>query len=72
MVLFHRSYLEGLKRGYLTQDPSQYHDPNVCGPYRNVSSITNNSTSSKRDDLSTSDSLRHASLRHKRATRHQF
>jgi hypothetical protein len=66
------SYLEGLKRGYLTQDPSQYHDPNVCAPYKNVSSTTNNSTSSKRDDLSTSDSLRRAHLRHKRAKWHQF
>ncbi|KAH7921216.1 glycoside hydrolase [Leucogyrophana mollusca] len=27
------SYLEGLKMGFLTQDPSQYHDPNVCAPY---------------------------------------
>ncbi|KAH9166732.1 family 5 hypothetical beta glucosidase from glycoside dehydrogenase [Lactarius sanguifluus] len=29
------SYLEGLRLGYLTQDPSQYHDPKVCDPYRN-------------------------------------
>ncbi|KAJ3512951.1 hypothetical protein NLJ89_g3223 [Agrocybe chaxingu] len=27
------SYLEGLKRGYLTQDPSQFHDPHVCDAY---------------------------------------
>ncbi|KAJ7173673.1 glycoside hydrolase family 5 protein [Mycena filopes] len=27
------SYLEGLERGYFTQDPSQVHDPNVCDPY---------------------------------------
>ncbi|KIM51922.1 glycoside hydrolase family 5 protein [Scleroderma citrinum Foug A] len=27
------SYLEGLRRGYLTKDPSQYHNPNVCAPY---------------------------------------
>ncbi|KAI0741797.1 glycoside hydrolase family 5 protein [Daedaleopsis nitida] len=27
------SYFEGLKRGYLTQDPSKLHDPNVCAPY---------------------------------------
>ncbi|KAH8104124.1 glycoside hydrolase family 5 protein [Cristinia sonorae] len=31
------SYLEGLKRGYLTQDPSQVHNPHVCDPYKNVS-----------------------------------
>ncbi|KAI9440858.1 glycoside hydrolase family 5 protein [Lactarius indigo] len=66
------SYLEGLKLGYLTKDPSQYYDPNVCDPYRNVSSTTNNSTSSKRGDLSTPDSLRRASLRHKRAKQHLF
>ncbi|KAG5640502.1 hypothetical protein DXG03_008285 [Asterophora parasitica] len=27
------SYLEGVKRGYLTRDPSQYNDPRVCDPY---------------------------------------
>ncbi|KAI0731003.1 glycoside hydrolase superfamily [Earliella scabrosa] len=27
------SYFEGLKRGYLTQDPSKFNDPNVCEPY---------------------------------------
>ncbi|KAF7290704.1 Glycoside hydrolase [Mycena indigotica] len=27
------SYLEGLERGYFTQDPSQLHDPHVCDPY---------------------------------------
>jgi len=32
------SYLEGLKRGYFTKDPSQFHDPDVCVPYRNTSS----------------------------------
>jgi hypothetical protein len=36
------SYFEGLERGYLTQDPSQLHDPDVCVPYKN-------STASKRD-----------------------
>ncbi|KAH9169471.1 glycoside hydrolase family 5 protein [Lactarius sanguifluus] len=60
------SYLEGLRLGYLTQDPSQYHDPKVCDPYRNVSSTTNNPTSSKRADLSTPNSLRRASLHYKR------
>ncbi|KAH9034624.1 glycoside hydrolase family 5 protein [Lactarius pseudohatsudake] len=64
------SYLEGLRLGYLTQDPSQYHDPKVCDPYRNVSSTANNSTSSKRADSSTPNSLRRASLRHKRAKQH--
>lgn len=66
------SYLEGLRRGYLTQDPSRYNDPNVCAPYRNVSSTIDNSTSSKRDDFSTPDSIRRASLRHKRAKQHQI
>ncbi|KAJ7089803.1 glycoside hydrolase family 5 protein [Mycena belliarum] len=28
------SYLEGVKRGYLTKDPSKVHDPNVCAPYK--------------------------------------
>ena len=68
-VVLHRSYLEGLRLGYLTQDPSKYNDPNVCTPYRNVSSTTNNSTSSKRGDLSP-DSLRRANLHHKRTKRH--
>ncbi|KAJ6474668.1 glycoside hydrolase family 5 protein [Mycena vitilis] len=27
------SYLDGVKRGFLTKDPSQYHDPNVCAPF---------------------------------------
>ncbi|KAJ7460760.1 glycoside hydrolase family 5 protein [Mycena latifolia] len=27
------SYLEGVRLGYFTQDPSQYHDANVCAPY---------------------------------------
>ncbi|KAI9509114.1 glycoside hydrolase family 5 protein [Russula earlei] len=31
------SYFEGLERGYLTKDPAQFHDPNVCVPYRNSS-----------------------------------
>ncbi|KIP07427.1 glycoside hydrolase family 5 protein [Phlebiopsis gigantea 11061_1 CR5-6] len=28
------SYFEGLKLGYLTQDPSQVHDSHVCDPYK--------------------------------------
>ncbi|KAI0753516.1 glycoside hydrolase superfamily [Daedaleopsis nitida] len=27
------SYFEALKRGYMTQDPSKYNDPDVCAPY---------------------------------------
>ncbi|KAI0731016.1 glycoside hydrolase superfamily [Earliella scabrosa] len=27
------SYFEGLRRGYLTKDPSKLHDPDVCAPY---------------------------------------
>ncbi|KAJ7282090.1 glycoside hydrolase family 5 protein [Mycena rebaudengoi] len=27
------SYLEGVRRGYFTKDPSAFHDPNVCVPY---------------------------------------
>ncbi|KAI0343318.1 glycoside hydrolase family 5 protein [Trametopsis cervina] len=30
------SYLEGVKRGYLTKDPSKYNDPHVCDSYRNA------------------------------------
>jgi len=26
-------YIEGVKRGYLTRDPSQLHDSQVCEPY---------------------------------------
>ena len=33
IFFFSRSYLEGLRLGYLTQDPSQFNDPNVCDPY---------------------------------------
>jgi hypothetical protein len=29
------SYLEGVSRGYLTEDPSKFHDPHVCDPYIN-------------------------------------
>ncbi|KAF8159297.1 glycoside hydrolase family 5 protein [Crassisporium funariophilum] len=32
------SYQEGLRRGYLTKDPSQLNDPNVCAPYINSTS----------------------------------
>lgn len=32
------SYLEGLKLGFLTQDPSALHDPNVCVPYMSTTS----------------------------------
>ncbi|KAF6753558.1 glycoside hydrolase family 5 protein [Ephemerocybe angulata] len=41
------SYLEGLKRGYFTQDPSKYNDPNVCVPYINGGNgtVPTNSTS---------------------------
>ncbi|KAH9958850.1 glycoside hydrolase family 5 protein [Russula dissimulans] len=31
------SYFEGLDRGYFTQDPSKFHNPNVCVPYRKSS-----------------------------------
>ncbi|KAF5371728.1 hypothetical protein D9758_003402 [Tetrapyrgos nigripes] len=29
------SYMEGVKRGYLTRDPAALHNPNVCDPYIN-------------------------------------
>ncbi|THG99809.1 hypothetical protein EW026_g2627 [Hermanssonia centrifuga] len=32
------SYLNGVKLGFLTQDPSKVHDPNVCAPYTNSTS----------------------------------
>ncbi|KAH0836816.1 glycoside hydrolase family 5 protein [Lanmaoa asiatica] len=34
------SYLEGLSMGFLTKDPSAYHDPNVCAPYINGTNST--------------------------------
>jgi hypothetical protein len=34
-LIISRSYLEGIKRGYLTEDPSDFNDPNVCDPYIN-------------------------------------
>ncbi|KAH9479277.1 Glucan endo-1,6-beta-glucosidase B [Psilocybe cubensis] len=33
------SYMEGLRLGYLTQDPSKFNDPHVCDPYLNVTSV---------------------------------
>ncbi|KAJ7102987.1 glycoside hydrolase family 5 protein [Mycena crocata] len=30
------SYLEGVRRGYFTKDPSKVNDPNVCAPYINA------------------------------------
>ena len=35
MCRFLRSYFEGVKRGYLTRDPSKVNDPHVCDPYIN-------------------------------------
>ena len=32
--------MEGLKLGYLTMDPSQFNDPNVCAPYKKNSSTS--------------------------------
>ena len=52
-----RSYSVGLDRGFLTKDPSQLHDPNVCVPYRNTSG---NSTASKRDNAVPLNHLRRA------------
>ncbi|KAF9454435.1 glycoside hydrolase family 5 protein [Macrolepiota fuliginosa MF-IS2] len=34
------SYTEGVRLGFLTQDPSKVHDPNVCAPYINSSTAT--------------------------------
>ncbi|KAG8221111.1 glycoside hydrolase family 5 protein [Butyriboletus roseoflavus] len=34
------SYLEGVKMGFLTRDPSAYNDPNVCAPYINGTNST--------------------------------
>ncbi|KIM44396.1 glycoside hydrolase family 5 protein [Hebeloma cylindrosporum] len=34
------SYMEGLRRGYFTKDPSQFHDPNICAPYINKTTTT--------------------------------
>ena len=36
-----RSYFQGLKLGYLTQDPSQYNNPDICAPY--IKDSTSNS-----------------------------
>ena len=32
------SYLDGVERGYLTKDPSAYHNASVCAPYVNATS----------------------------------
>ncbi|KAG6381772.1 glycoside hydrolase family 5 protein [Boletus reticuloceps] len=34
------SYLEGVKLGFLTKDPADYNDPNVCDPYINSTHST--------------------------------
>jgi len=31
--ILRRSYMEGLRRGYLTKDPSKFNDPDVCVPW---------------------------------------
>ena len=36
-LIISRSYLEGLERGYLTEDPSKFNDPHVCDPYYGTS-----------------------------------
>lgn len=38
------SYLEGVRRGYFTKDPAQYHDENVCVPYLNGASSSASAT----------------------------
>ena len=56
LIQISRSYLEGVKLGFLTKDPSQLHDPNVCAPYINKTSSSvpgsnltgSNSTTSRR------------------------
>lgn len=35
-----RSYLKAVELGYLTEDPTAYHDPDVCVPYINTTSTT--------------------------------
>ncbi|KAJ7725264.1 glycoside hydrolase [Mycena olivaceomarginata] len=40
------SYLEGVRRGYLTKDPSKYNDPNVCAPYIIQPSASTSATAS--------------------------
>ncbi|KAI0271116.1 glycoside hydrolase superfamily [Russula aff. rugulosa BPL654] len=51
------SYFEGLDQEYLTMDPSQLYDPDVCVPYTNTSS---NSTASRRDNTVSANHLRSA------------
>ncbi|KAH9968447.1 glycoside hydrolase family 5 protein [Lactifluus volemus] len=60
------SYMEGLKRGYFTMDPSQLHDPNVCDPYRNNSS---QSPGTKRDNTLSSHTTRQRSRGHDHSKR---
>ncbi|KAI0630906.1 glycoside hydrolase family 5 protein [Trametes polyzona] len=33
------SYLEGVKRGYFTKDPSKYHNPDICAPYVSATAL---------------------------------
>lgn len=39
-MIWARSYLEGVKMGFLTENPAGYHDPNVCAPYINNTKST--------------------------------
>ncbi|EJF64330.1 glycoside hydrolase [Dichomitus squalens LYAD-421 SS1] len=48
------SYLEGVKLGYLTKDPSKLNDPNVCAPYVGRT-YTSTSTSASASFTSTSE-----------------
>lgn len=38
------SYMEGLRRGYFTQDPSKFNDPHVCDAYINATTTTARAT----------------------------
>jgi len=57
-----RSYLEGVKLGFLTQDPSQLHNPNVCAPYTNTtaSKTTASNTTSSNTTSTNSANLQRA------------
>ncbi|KAI0297453.1 glycoside hydrolase family 5 protein [Multifurca ochricompacta] len=66
------SYLEGLERGYLTWDPSQVHDSNVCAPYMDSSSTTKNSTSTHGNSLPLKSLRRSGPPRHKGPKRQLF
>jgi len=51
----HRSYFDAVELGFLTADPAQYNDPNVCASYRGVSGRRSRSAAQPRQHYRLTD-----------------